>query len=87
MKPFPRLFRTLVCALLFALASIAAAHGHDENNTAEEIEHHNNFNMSAADAAARETPSYFRFPDHAALMLIHIVLMCISWIFVLPLSK
>lgn len=87
MKPSPRLFETLVCALQFGLASIAAAHGHDDNTADSSIEHHMSLNQSIADAIVAGPPSYFHFSDHSAAIFAHIILMCLAWIFVLPLGE
>lgn len=87
MKLLLRLFGTSVCALLSGLVPIAAAHAHDDNIATSSMEHHNSLNQSTADAIIAGLPSYFHFSDHSAVMFAHIVLMCVAWVFVLPLGE
>lgn len=84
--PSPR-FVTFAGAVLLGLASIAVAHGHDED-----------MNMDMGDSSiARPTitsaanvvapSSYFRYGEHSGLMIAHIFLMVIAWVFVLPIGR
>jgi hypothetical protein len=87
MQPPSVRFVTFAGAVLLGLASVAVAHGHDED-----------MNMDMGDPAiARPTitsaanvvaPStYFRYGEHSGLMMAHIVLMTIAWVFILPIGK
>ncbi|PVH76018.1 integral membrane protein [Cadophora sp. DSE1049] len=75
----------LAGVVLLTFASVALAHGHDDDMT---------MNMGEpAHAPPPATPSnsakpdtYFQYGEHSALMLAHIVLMTIGWVFVLPIS-
>lgn len=87
MQPPSPKFVTLAGAVLLGLASVAVAHGHDE---------HMDMNMgeppiarpvitSAANVTVPET--YFRYGEHSGLMMVHIFLMTIAWVFVLPIGR
>ena len=75
---------------------LALAHGHDEHSNADmDMAQHMAHNpLSTADLASTSTnlssttpESYFTYPQHGSLMLAHIVLMTIAWLFVLPIGK
>jgi hypothetical protein len=85
MQP-PSRVATLAGVLLLALASVTVAHGHDED-----------MEMSASMpemlrptlAASSNVPApntYFNYGEHAGLMTAHILLMTISWVFILPIG-
>jgi hypothetical protein len=87
MRTSPQLFGICLGALLFDLSSRAAAHGHDEADmSTTSMGDYEHLNHSISDAIAMAKPSYFRHPEHSALILAHIVLMSLAWVFVLPLS-
>ncbi len=91
MKPASREWNALAGAMLLDLVSVALAHGHDEN---ARMEMSNCMNISEVacphssifNSTETGSPSYFRHPEYSGLMLLHIVLMSIAWIFVLPLG-
>jgi len=80
--------------ILLSIASIALAHGHDENEAMDmaggEMSH-TEASRPIISAISNSTdpgpPSYFRPTEHSGLMLAHIVLMSIGWIFILPLGE
>lgn len=86
MQPSSAKFVTLAGAVLLGLASVAVAHGHDEDMSME---------MGASPMASptinstadvQVPDSYFRYGDHSGLMMAHISLMTIAWVFVLPIG-
>jgi hypothetical protein len=89
MKPSSRVWGVLVGAVLLDLASVALAHGHDEDAS---MEMSSGMNVSEVarphifNSTEMGPPSYFRHPEYSGLMVAHIVLMSIAWIFVLPLG-
>ncbi|KAE9369615.1 integral membrane protein-like protein [Stipitochalara longipes BDJ] len=83
--PLPR-FVTFSGAALLGLASVAVAHGHDEDM---------GMNMGAPSMAQPTTASganvtvaetYFRHSEHTGLLAAHIFLMTVAWIFILPIG-
>jgi hypothetical protein len=87
MQPPSPKFVTLAGAALLGLASVAVAHGHDEGM---------NMDMgkptiarpvitSVANVTVPET--YFRYGEHSGLMMVHIFLMTIAWVFILPIGR
>jgi len=83
----------LAGVVLLSLLPLAIAHGHDgDGETA--------MDMSMGEAfVPRPTihanltpdvsgpPSYFQYGEHSGLMVAHIVLMTIAWVFVLPVGE
>jgi len=72
-------FSTTVVLLEFA--TVAAAHGDKSGN-----------NTTAAMSNSSDEPhlppkSYMRHPEHVTLILAHIALMTVGWVFVLPVGK
>jgi len=84
--PSPR-FVTFAGAVLLGLVSIAIAHGHDEDMDIDmgdsSIARPNI--TSAANVVAPS--SYFRYGEHSGLLMAHIFLMVIAWVFVLPIGR
>lgn len=74
--------------LLLCLLSVALAHGHDEGEAMDvsggEMGHNTTPNPSNATDSG--PPSYFRHTEYSGLMLAHIVLMSVGWIFILPIG-
>ncbi len=85
-SPSPK-FVTLAGAVLLGLASVAVAHGHDENMNMDmgEPSIARPIISQAANVTAPE--SYFRYGEHSGLMMAHIFLMTIAWVFVLPIGR
>jgi hypothetical protein len=86
MPPPSTKYVNFAVAALLGLASLAVAHGHDEDS---------NMNMvgpsmarptitSGANATVPQT--YFRHGELSGLMMAHIFFMTIAWIFVLPIG-
>ena len=42
-------------------------------------------NMTSAHSSAPD--SYYAYPQHSGLMLAHIIVMVVAWLFVLPIGK
>lgn len=83
MKSFRSFSATLVGVALLALLPLALAHG-------DEMDMDMNMDATAPVAtseASGDAPlNYFRLTEHSGLMLAHIVIMTISWVFVLPIG-
>lgn len=90
MKPSSRVWSVLIGAVLLDLVTVAFAHGHDEDAS---IEMSTGMDLSEAshphiyNSTEMGPPSYFRHAEYSGLMLLHIVLMSVAWIFVLPLGS
>jgi hypothetical protein len=74
---------TLASVLLVGLASIVSAHGHDDRT---------NMNMgetpaAMADQDAAGPQTYFHHGEYAGFMTAHIILMTVSWVFMLPVGE
>lgn len=61
--------------IVLGFTSAALGHGGDE---------HMNMNSSNIITALVDQDTYFHLVDFASLMRLHIVLMTISWVFILP---
>lgn len=77
---------TLVGVILLSLVSAAVAHGEDEDMSMDmgmgrpEI-------TKPMDPTVTEVPNtYFNYGEHTGLLLAHILLMTIGWVFVLPIG-
>lgn len=88
MQPSPPPFVTFAATVLLGLASVAAAHGSDEDVAMDmggssiappTI-------SSTADVAVAVPATYFRHGEHGSLMTSHIFLMTIAWVFILPIG-
>jgi hypothetical protein len=72
-------FSTTVVLLEFA--TVAAAHGDEiANKTTTEM-------SSSSDKPHPPPTSYMRHPEHVTLILAHIALMVVGWVFALPVGK
>lgn len=72
--------------VLLDLVSVALAHGHGENTA---MNMSNGMNLPEAhisNSSIVGPSSYFRYTKYSGLILAHIILMSIAWIFVLPLG-
>ena len=82
---------TLVEALsLLGVVNAVLAHGH-EPSTGMEVDaghgaqsHFVNVTSPSNMTATPSAQSYFAYSDHSALMLAHISIMIVAWVFVLP---
>ena len=89
MKPSSRAWSVLAGTVLLDIVSVALAQSHDEDAS---MKMGTSMNLSDAsrphiyNSTEMGPPSYFRHTEYSGLMLLHIVLMSIAWIFVLPLG-
>lgn len=83
----PPMFRHLVLTTIFLLgiSSIVIAHGHDEGMSMAEPEMGRP--TLAVTANVTVEPTYFTCDEHSGLMMAHILLMIVAWVFVLPISQ
>jgi len=85
----------LAGVVLLGLLPLAIAHGHDGDGDGEMA-----MDMSMGEASVpRPTihsnltaevpgpPSYFQYGEHSGLIVAHILLMTIGWVFVLPIGE
>ncbi len=92
MKPFSQNYFDLTGVVLLGLTSAVVAHGHDEDMiidiggaaiprpTLPSLK-------STPNATVLATPdTYFRYNANSALLTAHILLMVISWVFILPIG-
>lgn len=74
--------------LLLGVASLVFAHGHDEGERMEMSE--GSMGQAEASNSSNPTdtgpPSYFRHAEYSGLILAHVIIMSVGWIFVLPLG-
>lgn len=80
-----RRYTALACVVLFTLARAALAHGHDDEITTSMGEPVL-AQPSAIPSSSAKPDTYFRYGERSALILAHIALMTIGWVFVLPIS-
>jgi hypothetical protein len=78
---------TFAVAALLGLASLAIAHGHDEDSNMNMVEPSMARPTITSGANATVPQTYFRHGEHSGLMMAHIFFMSIAWIFVLPIGK
>jgi hypothetical protein len=89
MKPTSRVCSVVAGAVLLDLVSVALAHGHEEDAAMEMSGSMNASKISLPhiyNSTEMGLPNYFRHTEYSGLMLLHIVLMSIAWVFVLPLG-
>ncbi|KAF2804915.1 uncharacterized protein BDZ99DRAFT_511460 [Mytilinidion resinicola] len=65
--------------VLLEFAAVAAAHGDEGGNEPTAV-------MSNSSDEPHLPPSYMRHPEHVTLILAHIALMIVGWVFVLPIA-
>lgn len=86
-------FNKAAPALLVLLFALTASAHEDETHMADDMD----MGMTTAgagmplgatppNATLAVPPSYFRYPEHSHLILAHIGLMTIAWVFVLPIG-
>ena len=86
-------FNKAAPALLVLLFALTASAHEDETHMAADMD----MEMATAgagmplgattsNATLEVPPSYFRYPEHTHLILAHIALMTIAWVFVLPIG-
>lgn len=84
MGKFSQNFATLAGVALLGLLPLAIAHGHDE---AMDMTTERPTISTESDSAVADPRSYFRYGEHSSLMVGHILLMTIGWVFVLPIGE
>jgi hypothetical protein len=87
MQPRSPKIVTLAGAVLLGLASVAVAHGHDEGMSMDMGEPSVARPVITSAANGTAPDSYFRYGEHSGLMMAHIFLMTIAWVFVLPIGR
>lgn len=87
MPRFSQKFVALAVAVLLGLASVAEAHGHDEDISMDMGEPTMSRPTIAQASGSSKPQTYFQFGEHSGLIMAHILLMAISWVFVLPIGK
>jgi len=83
------LITTTAIALLSNLPT-AIAHGHDENTSMDmDGAAHTSpaFSSPTSIGVTKPLGSYFQYGEHSGLMVAHILLMTLGWVFVLPVGR
>lgn len=86
MQQFSNKFVALAVALLLRLASIAEAHGHDENMSMDMGEPAMSRPTVAQASGSSDPQTYYQYGEHPGLIMAHILLMTIAWVFILPIG-
>lgn len=74
--------------LLCLMLCLCAAYAHDEHEHEHKSEHGHKEHMGHdAPAKADEAPNYFTYPEHRGLLYGHILMICIGWVFVMPVGE
>ncbi|KAI9643305.1 hypothetical protein NHQ30_007924 [Ciborinia camelliae] len=88
MPSYPRNLILHSCLILLGLVPLIAAHRDEEPDMDTSMQMSSIATATATPAinntAVTEPSSYFRHPEHGGLMVAHIILMTIGWVFVLP---
>jgi Domain of unknown function (DUF2427) len=87
MQPPSVRFVTFAGAALLGLASVAVAHSHDEDMNMDMGDPATSRPTITAAANVAAPSTYFRYGEHSGLMMAHIFLMTIAWVFVLPIGR
>lgn len=77
---------TFAIAALLGLASVAVAHGHDEDMNMDMGEPSMARPTITSGVNATVPQTYFRYSEHSGLMMAHIFFMTIAWVFILPIG-
>ncbi|KFY33436.1 hypothetical protein V494_07650 [Pseudogymnoascus sp. VKM F-4513 (FW-928)] len=92
MRTYPE-FTKAAPALLVLLSALTVSAHEDETHMAADMDMGMTtagagmpLNAAPSNATLEIPPSYFRHPEHAHLILAHIALMTIGWVFVLPIA-
>lgn len=74
-------------ALLLGLASAVVAHGGDEEMNMK-MGNSAVVSPAASSSAEGQAPNtYFRYGEHSGILMAHIFLMTIAWVFILPIGR
>jgi len=80
-------FATLAVVVLLGFASAAGAHGHDGDTNMEMAGPSRPTIATASDNSDAGPQSYFQYGEHSGLLIAHILLMILGWMFILPIGK
>ncbi|KAG9229641.1 integral membrane protein-like protein [Amylocarpus encephaloides] len=86
MQPLSREGLPLAGAFLLALASIASAHGQDDGTRINMGDSELSPPTVDSSPTPAESSTYFHYSDHSRMMVGHIILMAIGWVFILPIG-
>lgn len=89
MQPLSQRIANLAVVVLLGLASVAAAHGHGEDMKMEMGEPAMSRPAIATTSVTPNTgpESYFQYAEHSGLLVVHILLMTVGWVFILPIGR
>jgi hypothetical protein len=87
MQRLSKSFATLAVVVLLGFASAASAHGHDGDMNMEMGEPSRPTIATTSDAPDAGPQSYFQYGEHSGLLMAHILLMILGWMFILPIGK
>lgn len=81
--------RFIGATLLLATTSVVLAHSHDDHpgEMADIGSVPSSLSIANINSSSVSPQSYFTYPGLNGLMLGHIVLMTVAWLFVLPIGK
>jgi hypothetical protein len=78
---------TLAVVALLGFASITDAHGDDGDMNMEMGEPSRPTIATTSGALDAGPQSYFQYGEHSGLLVAHILLMILGWMFILPIGK
>ncbi|KIY02896.1 uncharacterized protein Z520_01361 [Fonsecaea multimorphosa CBS 102226] len=81
------LSRWAVAAALLQLASLALAHGHDEEHHDMDMKKPEAPQNNGGEVEPYDMPSYAGLGQHQNVILAHVVLMVLAWFFILPIAS
>jgi hypothetical protein len=89
MQPISQRFATPAVVVLLGLVSVVGAHGHDGDMKMDMGEQSVSRPTIATISNTTDAgpQSYFQYGEHSGLLVAHILLMTIGWIFILPIGK
>lgn len=77
--------------LLWGLASVANAHGHAKGGNMEmggsEVSRPVLATATSYPETISDPQTYFQYGEHTGVMVAHIVLMTLAWVFILPIGE
>lgn len=70
------------------LLCLSVVYAHDEHEQEHSPHSHEHMDHASAPATGGdEKPNYFTFPEHRGLLYGHILMICVGWIFVMPVGE
>lgn len=89
-KRSPKLVANAI-TLLWGLASVANAHDHAKGGNMEmggsEVSRPVLATAASSPEAIPDPQTYFHYGEHSGVMVAHIVLMTLAWVFILPIGR